>query len=523
MESSGRRIGSWAWMLVFGALLASCSGNGNDNNGGGGGGGETVLLYFGSNGDGNCSNVVVDVRLNDANAVLSRKSNGDADCDLSGVLDDKNCNVAFDEISGGDTLRVTISGCTIPAVTNLFSCEFTDADISKLSDETSAICACKKAGCDTSPPICISEFENPASCEDCDNHVDDDDNDLVDCLDPNCEHSPLCAEPTTTITTTTTLVNNTTTTTVTTTTTLPVTDNCAVTFRLNTPVTVAALNWSTNYGNADGQFVGSGTGVHCENLIGGAGAVFNDKDGQHKLETALTKAGGFAGPVDVTRCEFGATGPVAKADFDITVTLAANGGTAIVPLPAVVVGDLECVPVTPTTTTTTTIEGGGTTTTLGGGGNTTTTIEGGGDTTTTTIDGGVTTTTLQIREGFFDVHFKLATSSVPLNALQITATYTDAPGTFEGIDGAVNCTNEITGDSLFAPNDKDADKKLTVGIVALDAFAAPTNLFTCTFEAASLADVPLASQFVVHVDDASSENEGNATATIGVTVTQAHF
>jgi hypothetical protein len=513
MKDPVRRIASCAFLLVVGGLLASCGGGDGD---GGGGGNQDLRLFFGQNGEGSCSNLVIEVDVDDAGAELSRTINGTVDCDLNSTLDGNGCDVDFAEIEDGDTLRVTISGCTIPAVSSLFSCQFDDVDLSELREQTSAQCSCSNAGCDASPPICVARVQDPGACEDCNNARDDDDNGLIDCQDPNCEHSPLCGNDGTT---TTTVDRNTTTTTIeggttTTSTTLPATQACELTFRLNTNVAFGALTWDTDYRDAPGAMRGIGDDVQCSSLVSGI-SVFNDKDGQKVLSSGVVSATGIQGPVDLSVCKFDASSVPAKADFDITITEAIDpDDDPIQPLPSLVIKTISCVPITTTTT-----DGIGDTTTTTLVGETTTTIE--NDTTTTL--GPTTTTTTPIREGFFDIHFRVTSASAPINALQFSVNYAAAPGGFEGTGGLVSCTNDFTGESLFAPNDEDAEEKLTVGLITVDGITATTAIATCTFQGDTLQDVPVPANFVVTIDDATDENEQNVTTVIDVTVTQAHL
>lgn len=510
MRRPGRRIGSFAmagFLLVFGGLLGSCSGDGG---GGGGGGDDAIRLYFGINNDGGCTSLTFDVDVVDAQAVIERNGNA-VDCALNAALTANGCNVSFNLIDNGDTLRTTISGCQIPPVTNVFLCDFIDADISELTEQTTAVCSCRQNGCDTTPPVCISEVPDPGSCEDCDNLVDDDDNDLIDCADPNCEHSPLCGgdqETTTTSTTTTTSDGGVTSTT---TTTLPVIiQNCTLTFRMTTAVTVGSMQWETDYSDAPGRMRGLGSAVRCNSLVAGALSSFSDNDNAEVLTAGLVSLAGATGPLDLAECKFDATGTPVLSDFDITVVQARDPDVnPIEPLPAVILKSLDCI----TATTTTSIIGGSTTTLDGG---TTTTIDGGP---TTTLDGG-TTTTLPGNTGTFNVTFRLNSAAVPIGALQFSVNYAAAPGDFEGTAGDVTCSEGIV-EALFAPNDKDAVRTLTLGIIALDAFSAPVNVATCKFIATTEADVPVASDFIVTIDDATDANGDDVVVGVGPVITPA--
>jgi hypothetical protein len=226
---------------------------------------------------------------------------------------------------------------------------------------------------------------------------------------------------------------------------------------------------------------------------------------------------GITGPVDLAQCQFIANGVTKKADFHVVVTEASDINiNPIVPLPSIVISTIACVPVT----TTTTLEGGGTTTTLEGGGGTTTTTEGGGGTTTTTI-GGTTTTTLPIIPGAYDIVFQLDSSSEPANALQFSVSYTNAPGEFTGSAGDVVCAGNVDN-AFFAPNDIDAQRKLTLGIITTDGIVPPHDLVTCRFVATNVDDLVVASQFVVTIQDATDADGNPVTAVISPVVKPGH-
>lgn len=503
MDALRRGISVGVVALALGGLLAGCSDDGD-----GGGGGAALRLFFGTNGDGNCQSIVVDVRLDVAHAVLARNDDDSFDCGLNALLDSSGCDVAVSELEDGDRLRVTINGCTVPAVTNLFQCRFTESDISELTSVTSAQCACQTQGCDTTPPVCISEDIDPGSCEDCDNGQDDDDNGLVDCFDPNCEHSPLCADgtSTTTIEVTTTVEGPTTTQEPVTTTTLDGGSECTITFRLADAVTVGSLQWQADYGDAPGEIPGQGQFASCTNLASGAIAAFTDDDAQSKLDYGVISVDGIDGPADLLRCDFEATSVPSVQDFDITVSEASDPDLVpLVPLPDVIVSNIDCGSLT-----TTTVDGE-TTTTLG---DTTTTLD---ETTTTTL--GVTTTTVIVDGDTFDVLFRLNSASAAIGALQVTANYATATGDFEGSGAAVSCTNLVSG-ALFAPNDNDGTRKLTLGLIALQAFSAPADLVRCTF-AGSSEDPPVPADFQITIDDATDADGAGVTASVGVTVSPA--
>jgi hypothetical protein len=281
-----------ALALSLAGMLVDCGGGGNGN-GGGGGGQIPLLRFFGMNGEGDCSNVVVNVDLAAANATLARDDAGTIACSLDPALISRGCNATFIELNTGAGLRVTINGCTIPATTGLFVCGFEEADLSLLTSESTAQCTCVVAGCDKTPPVCVGTASGPASCEDCDNRRDDDGNGLIDCADPNCENSPLCVSDVTTTTeqsnTTTTLSQE------------PISINFAMT---TSSAAVGSLQFTANYTSAPGQFVGSGADVECVNKVTGAFFAANDKDAIRKLTLGFVSTVGFSAPIDLASCQF---------------------------------------------------------------------------------------------------------------------------------------------------------------------------------------------------------------------------
>jgi len=321
-----QRIRVGALALSLAGMLANCGGGGDD----GDGGGNSLRLFFGINGEGSCNSVVVSVDLADADAILERKVDGTVDCTLDTFLAGKGCHATYTELDGGDRLRVTISGCAIPAVTNLFVCGFQQVDISDLVTESSAQCTCAVPGCDNTPPLCIDEDADPRSCEDCENGRDDDANGLVDCDDPNCEHAPPCVDSTTSTTTTTIADTITTTTTeIVTTTTLPV-QPILINFLLTSSrAPVATLRFTVNYTSAPGQFEGSGEAVACTNKVDGATFTRDNKASIRKLSLGWVPESGFSAPTGLASCRFIPGTPVpVPANFTVVINEAtdADGG-----------------------------------------------------------------------------------------------------------------------------------------------------------------------------------------------------
>src|SRR5690349_7242102 len=138
MNTWFRKVGMGAVALTLAGVLGGC------NNGNGIG---LIRLFFGINGSGSCNQVIVDINLDDANAEIARDEAGDLQCDLNSALASSGCDISFTFLENGD-LRAVIDNCTIPAVTNLFSCFFVDVDISELQDTASAQCDCTTENCD---------------------------------------------------------------------------------------------------------------------------------------------------------------------------------------------------------------------------------------------------------------------------------------------------------------------------------------------------------------------------------------
>jgi hypothetical protein len=311
-----------AFAIALAAALAHCGGSSRDG-GGGGGGGNPVQLFFGINGEGTCSSVTVIADLADANAVLDRLSSGAPNCSIDGLLASRGCNATFTVIGDDEQLRATVSGCTIPAVTNLFQCFFDEVSLFGINSESIAQCACTTSGCDGSPPLCIDGDPDPRSCEDCDNRIDDDENGLEDCEDPNCIHSPQCAITTTT--TSDTLPSTTSTSLGATTTTSLPPGPIEINFNLDQTVEpLGALQFTVNYTSAPGAFVGDGEQVACTPNVD---AVFakSANDATSKLTLGFVSLEGMDDPQPLATCLFDPDTPVpVPANFTVVIDDAAD-------------------------------------------------------------------------------------------------------------------------------------------------------------------------------------------------------
>ena len=480
MNTCFRKLGLSVLAITLAGVIGGC-----DDHGG------LIRLFFGTNGVGDCDQVTVTIRLDAANALVARDSQGVAECTLASGLAADGCTLNLTE--GEGELVATISNCTIPAVSNLISCLFKTADISEIQAYTSAQCECQAPGCIVDPPVCVSHDANPTSCENCTNGIDDDHNGYTDCQDPNCSNKPVCNPgPTTTTSssTTTTIQSSTTTsttiTTTTTSTTIPLNLDCTLVFRLNDGSTVGALQWDTDYNNAPGQFVGSAGNVECSALPGAGDVIFvpNDKENLKVLTIGMTGTTPFTGPANIAECRFKASVAPETGNYSITVVDAADGeGTPISPLPPVIISSINCSG--PTTTTTT-------------------------EQVTTTTD---TTTTTVAAGGKYIVTFS-QTNATTYGALQLEVNYSGAPGGFTGTGSTVVCT-KLSAAGSAAYNDNEGTKKLGLGWISADGSTGPQTLAVCDFDATA---TPVVANFPVTIKDVADINGEPVTVTIGVAV-----
>ncbi len=489
-----RRAGLSAAALSIALVMAGCDG---------GGGSSLLRLFFGINGTGDCSSVVVQIDLSRAGAVIAKDlSTGALRCEPNSSLASTGC--LFDFSQTGSLFTATIDQCTIPAVTNLFHCFFSDGRLADIRGYTTAECVCDVSGeCNDIPDVCVSTSVDPTSCEDCGNNRDDDGDGLTDCEDPACMSDPLCM-PTTlpsTSTSTTTTSSSTTTTTVSTTTsstttvtststttstTVPFNLTCPLTFALDDAVTLGALQFSVDYSSAPGVIVGSGATpnqggtVECAALVPSSVTSFNDTDATSNLTVGIIHLTGFTGPTDLAECTMRAQIDPVPADFSISVTDAADVNLVqLVPVPGVSVRIGTCVEDPSGSTSTTT--------------STTTT------TTKVTIST-TTTTTTTVPPALQELTFTLD-DAVTVGALQFDVSYANATGVVATNNGAPDCTNLAAG-ALPAFNVDLVTKKLSLGFIALGGFTGPTAVASCRFDTQG-APAPAAGDFTITVLDAA--------------------
>lgn len=170
-------------LLPVSMLAVACDGSG--------GGPSSAIVHFRNSNWGSCRELTVEVDLEEAGAVLTRRPDGSVDCEVpaGGWCRD----VLFDEIDCGRKLRV-VMGCHVNPEAILFHCAFSEPDAKALTSATTARCSCSEtpvcdlndAYCDSRPAICASTNADAGACENCSNRVDDDRNGFVDCDDPNC-------------------------------------------------------------------------------------------------------------------------------------------------------------------------------------------------------------------------------------------------------------------------------------------------------------------------------------------------
>lgn len=495
MNQRLRIVRGTLFALSLAILLARCGGSDEGS----------PAVNFGINGLGNCGTMVVDVDMGAAGAKLSH---ADESCLLDPSLEQRGCVAVFSSTQQEDVLHVTISGCTIPATSRLFQCGFRTGDIDELTDVSVASCTCATQGCDSTPPVCADTVGGPTSCETCNNGLDDDGNDRIDCEDANCENSPYCegfVSSSTSSTSSTAPTSSTSTT-------LTGDPVWAVVIRLPVDVTLGGLQWNMNYAATGGSLVGKGGAVDCRSLVAGALVAANDHDDTHVLAVGMISVAGIDGPVDVMECRLQAATEPAKGDFVFSDIEASTPDSEPIENTTGFLKIQSIIPENPTTTTetgptTTTTMGEATTTTMAAV--TTTTLP---DLTTTTS---TTTTSIPAEGVTYSIRYSLTSSSAALvGALQWKTDYSGAPGVFHGDGSAVACTSPITG--LFAPNNSGATKKLTLGLVSFTGFAAPTTLADCLFDG-SPGDPPVADDFQILIEDQTDVDGAPITATIVIT------
>lgn len=321
-------------------MLTNCNGDTNSAP-------PPVQLFFNMHNFEDCSETTFSVDLDAAGAELARLDDGDVDCSGSPALLATGCVIEFSEFRDGTVLHVSVSGCEIKGESNLASCRFTAGDSEAIEAGTNASCDCAHepvcylngATCSRSPHLCVAAASAPWACEDCSNGVDDDGDGDRDCDDANCIETTFecggiggstitCPSSSTTTTTTSStmppIVD-------TTSTTLPNEAGYLVRFELVAAGGgVGALQWTTDYTNATGEFDGAGAAVKCSNLVSGALFAPNDADNARKLTLGVIALSPIQAPIGLAECEFDSNEPELLANnFEVTIDDAtgADGNT----------------------------------------------------------------------------------------------------------------------------------------------------------------------------------------------------
>jgi hypothetical protein len=127
---------------------------------------------------------------------------------------------------------------------------------------------------------------------------------------------------------------------------------CVVTWRVTNAITLGALQFTTDYSNAGGSFLGEADTVDCMDLSGSL-ATFNDDEAQARLNAGFINLGGIMAPASVARCRFFASLSDHDPDAsEFTVTVVDATDPSLNPVTAdVAISD--CLPEGASTTTTT--------------------------------------------------------------------------------------------------------------------------------------------------------------------------
>jgi hypothetical protein len=322
--ASACRTAIAASAIVF---LGGCGGTGD---------GSTVA-YSGVIAGYECSDYYMALHLGQSGTRLAKRRGGLA-CELGPELEGRGCRFFAEE--GSEQLRVVLLDCPFDLSEVLFRCQYTHADVDLMNNWTYAGCCFNRnshdAYCDELP-VCFTDEESGASCEDCYNGSDDDADGLVDCEDRSCREVPECAPPTTSTTTLSTTTSSTATT-------LPA-YTCHVRFRLVDTVSAGFVDWHVDYSGAPGEFQHAGDAVSCRSLVDGATPVFVDLPEEGRLEMELTRTPSIDGPAELAECTFLSPAEVEPGGFFVTVIDALTTDLQpIRPLPAISTIDVDCGP-----------------------------------------------------------------------------------------------------------------------------------------------------------------------------------
>jgi hypothetical protein len=106
-----------------------------------------------------------------------------------------------------------------------------------------------------------------------------------------------------------------------------------ITLRVDQAVTLGSVSFDVEYGATTESFLGEGSEVVCDGLVGGATATFANDCDNELLTITVTRPGGFTGPRDLAECRFRAVSAKPSLnDFSINVGGAtAPGGNPVPP------------------------------------------------------------------------------------------------------------------------------------------------------------------------------------------------
>lgn len=198
-----RSIAFLSAVVALAGILTSCDG----------GGGGTQRVYFSLSDYDGCATAYV--KLKSLEDELARNPDRSPACTLSPELSDAGCHLVFTELDEGQVLEAAISGCRVPKVANLFSCDYVKVNVVALNTEAAAACGCltRQTSCYINGicDLCAGRQGDRQGCEDCTNHMDDDGDHQVDCDDMDCELTMDCGFGRTTLmcSSTTTTTNST--------------------------------------------------------------------------------------------------------------------------------------------------------------------------------------------------------------------------------------------------------------------------------------------------------------------------
>ena len=301
---------------------------------------------------------------------------------------------------------------------------------------------------------------------------------------------------------------------------------------------VGALQYSTNYSAAAGEFSGTGASVNCSNLLGISLFAPNDLDAARILTLGNIALTEFAAPLDLASCVFQGTAanPPVPGNFKVSIDAATDGDGNPITVSVAVSITPSGSPVPNSACCGNGVVDGGEQCDDGNLSN--------GDACLNSClnakcgDGVVRVGAEECDDGnlsnedtclnscvnagcgatqSYTVKFRLAAASKPVGGVQYRTVYSSATGDFVGSNADVSCTNLVSG-ALFAAQDTDASRQLALGHLTLSGFPAPQDLASCVFQGVP-ADAPTPSDFPVVVEDATDADGNPVSVSITVLVT----